>query len=81
MVPSYFADTVKGLHGALLFCRYSQGSTWCPLTLQIRPRKFMVHTYPAETVEPVHAAHVPPGEVVFAGVVTKQELVDALKTV
>jgi len=40
----------------------------------------MVHTYPAETVEPVHAAHVSPGEVVFAGVVTKQELVDTLQT-
>jgi hypothetical protein len=40
----------------------------------------MVPTYPAETVEPVHAAHVPPGEVVLAGVVTKQELVDTLQT-
>jgi hypothetical protein len=32
-------------HGALLLCRYGRGSTRCPLTLQIRPRKYMVPTY------------------------------------
>ncbi len=51
-----------------------------PAYLADKVKEYMVPTYPAETIEPVHAEHVSPGEVVFAGVVTKQELVDTLQT-